>query len=75
MRPAYEWTCEECGRDQFVKCEVADIHPDDAEQFAADNDLDIDPDELREEGMFVTYPDEVTCQFCGETFDTEHFTE
>ena len=29
MRPAYEWTCEDCGRNQFVSSMVAEFTDED----------------------------------------------
>lgn len=78
MRPAYEWTCDACGRDQFVSCMTADFSEEDRLEMARGMGL-VEPyaTEIPEElsGEFQTYPDEVTCQFCGETFETKHHTE
>lgn len=73
MRPAYEWTCENCGRNQFVSCMVAEMT--DSERLEQSKLMGL-CDEFAESvpeymsGDFVTYPDEVTCQFCQSTFET-----
>jgi len=73
MRPAYEWTCDSCGRNQFESAMAADFG--DADRLAAakeaglvDEFADEIPDELT--GDFVTYPDSVTCRHCGALFET-----
>ena len=78
MRPAYEWTCTECGRNQFESCIVADVHPEEKIEFAKEMGMIGEFEEVCEEdlqGAFVTYPDQVVCAHCGTSFDTEHFTE
>lgn len=70
LRPAYAWTCEECGRDNFA----AGVVPEFSEEEIA---------ELREQhgvedyvtGDFVEMPTSVVCQHCGEKFETEHYSE
>lgn len=78
MRPAYEWTCDECGRNQFESCIVAEMSPEERLEMAHDlglcNELaEIIPDLLQ--GDFVTYPDSVTCNACGANFETIHHLE
>ena len=78
MRPAYEWTCEECGRNQFASCMVAEWSQEDRLEQARQAGL-IDryetevPEGLR--GDFVTYPDAVECQSCGESYETKDMGE
>ena len=78
MRPAYEWTCEECGRNQFESCVVAEMDDEDRLQTAINAGL---ADEFATEvppglvGEFVTYPDFVTCQHCHAEFETKHMTD
>lgn len=73
MRPAFQWTCEDCGRDQFEPCIVAEMSPADRLEQAkymglAEEWSETIPEYLS--GDFVTYPDEVTCQHCNATFQT-----
>lgn len=75
MRPAYEWTCEECGRNSFESAMVAEWSPEERVEQARHMGLigefdTVIPEELT--GDFVTHPDEVTCQHCGATFETVH---
>ena len=78
MRPAYEWTCEECGRNQFESAIVAEFSDEDRLETAREAGL-IDefateiPEDLT--GEFMSYPDEVTCSHCGTIFETLHMSQ
>lgn len=65
LRPAYEWTCEECGRDQFAKVVIPEMSDEDATELA--NDLGFDPEDG---GRFMYIPEQVTCCFCKSQFTT-----
>jgi len=75
MRPAYEWTCESCGRNQFESAMVADFSEEERLQTAKAMGL-VDeyctevPEDLT--GDFVTHPETVRCNHCGESFETKH---
>jgi len=75
IRPAYEWTCDNCGRNNFVSAIVADFDESDRLQVAIDLGL-LDPfeTEVPEEltGDFVTYPYEVECSHCGSEYEVEY---
>ena len=75
LRPAYEWTCDNCGRNNFVSAIVADFDEADRLQVAIDLGL-LDPleTEIPEDltGDFVTYPLEVTCQHCGSEYEVDN---
>lgn len=78
MHPAYEWTCEECGRNSFVSCIVCELtHEDRIDQARhmglIDEFSETVPDELQ--GEFVSYPESVTCPHCGAEFRTKHIRE
>lgn len=63
MRPAYQWTCPLCGTDHYEPCMFMEISDEDREQ-----------EPVLEEAMtgdWVTYPDEVECPDCGQTFPTQ----
>ena len=73
LRPAFTWTCDDCGRDNFgrmVRLEPESIDLDDLPP-------DLDGDAIREwlasggEGDFLTHPRRVTCGDCGAAFDAE----
>lgn len=66
LRPAFAWTCEECGRDQFASTIVAELSDEDKAALKAQ--FGADP---FEDGYFLTNPDEVTCPDCGATFKTQ----
>lgn len=63
LRTAFEWTCEDCGRDNFVRAVVPES-------------LDgVIPEGLElgdfEGGEWVMKPDAVTCGHCGAGFGVE----
>lgn len=70
LRPAYAWTCPECGRDNF---EAAIVWEGSEEEEA----------ELRDEhgieetatGDWVRGPERVECPHCEADFATHHFGE
>lgn len=70
LRPAYEWTCEECGRDNFAGGVMVEID-DQMKEDLVRSGLDDPP--MLETGFWQTRPDEVTCSHCGECFETEDF--
>ena len=79
LQHAWEWICEDCGRNNFVSSVVAEMPPEERLQFAKDQGMIEDyvteiPDELKD-GDFMTFPTEVTCGHCGLVFDTEHDQE
>jgi len=75
MRPAYQWTCDGCGRDNFESSIVIELTEDDrldqARHMGLIGEFDtVVPDYL--EGRFESYPESVTCKFCSKTYDTTH---
>ena len=71
MRPAYEWTCENCGRNNFESCIVLEM-TDDERQEQLDH-MGLGDNEAAQEfigGHFVTSPEVVTCKHCGSKFET-----
>lgn len=78
MRPAYEWTCDECGRNNFESCIVAEFSDEDRlEQAKAMGLIDEYQSEIPDDlvGDFVTYPDGVTCPSCGAEYATQDMRE
>lgn len=72
--PAYVWTCDDCGLDNFgrmVRLEPESIDLDDLPGH-------LDADDIREwiagggEGEFLISPERVTCPHCGATYDAEY---
>jgi len=68
MRAAYEWTCPNCGRDNFERAVVAEFSQEERAEMVADHGI-----EEFDTGDFVSRPDEVTCQHCDSEFETEDF--
>lgn len=79
LQHAWEWICEDCGRNNFSSAVVAEMPPEERLQFAKDQGM-VDefatevPEELRD-GDFMTMPTEVTCSHCGSEFETLHDEE
>jgi hypothetical protein len=75
MRPAYEWTCDACGVNQFESAMVADFNEEDRLETAKQLGL-IDefcaevPEDMT--GDFVTHPERVQCRNCFAKFETVH---
>lgn len=68
LRPAYEWTCDECGRDSFVGGVIVEVD----EQMRSDLvESGLDDPPMLKTGHWQTQPEEVTCSHCGESFGTE----
>lgn len=65
VRPAYTWTCEECGRDNF--CNGCVVELSEEERMELMQEHDIDPEVT---GTFERIPEDVQCKFCGTVFWT-----
>ena len=65
LRPAHAWDCPECGRENFARCIVASLPPDELaiakERFGFSEE---------QEGCFLTKPDFVTCMWCHTMYET-----
>lgn len=69
LRLAYEWTCDECGRDQFIRASRLDPSQLSADELAELRDEHcVEPWETGEWSM---RPQSVQCEFCGHSFDVE----
>lgn len=64
---AYVWTCEECGRDSFVRAVIVEMSEEDARGMMEAHGGE--PDDWKT-GMLMTRPDEVTCDHCGLAYPT-----
>lgn len=64
---AYQWTCDECGRDNFERAVQAELTPEDRKKIAEDQGIDLEA----MSGDFVLAPEYVKCVHCGEEFETE----
>src|SRR5690349_12222327 len=67
LHPAWWWTCDDCGRDNFVRATL--LTPEQVRSRADDELSEID---LDEEGDWFTTPNRVTCGHCKATFDAAH---
>ncbi len=71
MRAAWEWTCEECGRDSFERSiEIKATETEIRRQFELSMTEEI-PDSMLQ-GSYFCYPDYVRCRHCGCVFETEN---
>lgn len=68
--PAHLWICPECGRDNFIRCIIAEFSPEEEEEIREKIGIDI-----KDKGSFLTAPDKVICQFCHCKFETKYFQE
>lgn len=68
LRPAYEWTCDECGRGCFVGGVIVEVD----EAMKADlRKSNLDKPPMLETGYWQTEPTEVACSHCGAEFEVE----
>ncbi len=67
IHPAFVWTCEECGSENFERAVVHEVSPEEHWEL---RELypDQDPDDLGT-GTWLTYPGDVACRHCGAQFD------
>lgn len=69
LRPAFEWTCPECGRDKFERGIVAEMSQEELQEMREDFGVETVP------GDFMAMPEWVSCEYCQMNFDTLHFSE
>lgn len=72
LHQAYQWDCDNCGRENFARAVVVELNPDDpddAEMIAIAKE---ENEGLRGEWtpFWVTTPDEVACAHCGAEYET-----
>jgi hypothetical protein len=70
LNPAFSWTCEDCGRDQFTRGIAVEMSEEGRAELNEENGLGPEPD-----GVWMMMPEQVTCEHCGAMFDTEHYGE
>lgn len=68
LRPAFEWTCDDCGIINFSSLYIPDV--DELDQIA--EDMGIPEDEICHIGLM---PDIVTCKDCNSKFETKEYNE
>lgn len=72
LRHAYQWTCDNCGVDQFESAIIAELSEEDkleaAKRFGiVDEFAETFPEDRQ--GDFYSYPPKVTCNQCGSQFE------
>lgn len=70
MRPAFVFTCEACGRDNFMAGIVPEMSQEDMSELREDYGID-----EHQVGTFLMMPRKVQCQQCGVTYKTHHMSE
>ena len=68
---AWQWTCPECGVDQFESSVTMEMTIEERRDLAIDHGLEIGPDgEIPEwyMGQMMSHPEEVICQNCGRIY-------
>lgn len=69
LRPAFGWTCEDCGSDNYEACLMVDLTPKQtADIMRQVTGIDYDDDNFS--GSFPVIPPRVTCRFCKSKFVT-----
>ncbi len=65
LNPAFHYTCENCGVDNFIKCDSED-------QDIPREVIESLPDDVEiEEVSFFELPETVTCMVCNNTINIE----
>ena len=77
LHPAFFWICDDCGRDNFVRARTVEPESDEGRELHALVERVLDTaDEIAEplgiepDGIWVTRPEEVMCQYCRAVFTT-----
>lgn len=69
LRPAYEWTCENCGQDWFERAIIPELTPEDIAKIEEKTGASFAPNENWNIKCQLA-PIEVTCKKCGESYET-----
>lgn len=71
---AFEWICEECGKNNYASAVTAELTDEEKLQYAKEyGHVDMFCQKLPE-GMnidLVTYPTQVKCLHCGEEYESQ----
>lgn len=73
LRLAYEWTCDACGRDQFLRAvhlDTSQLSEEELRELRDDHGV-----EPWEPGRWLMRPDRVQCRFCGTEFAVDQSVE
>ena len=66
-RNVFEWTCDECGRDNIQRSIKKELSAEEELKIKLANGIPLD-----EEGGFEYLPDYVTCKFCEAEFEAHY---
>lgn len=67
LRPAFVWTCPDCGSEHFERAIVKEGAPEDMQQLRDDEGI-----QPWEEGHFILAPAQVSCHRCDWTYNTQY---
>lgn len=75
MRPAYQWTCDECGREHFESAMIVEMSNEERLSAAKamgiiDESADVFPED-EYSGHFLTQPARVMCPDCDSVYETQ----
>lgn len=76
MRPAWAWTCDHCGRDNYCPSVIYEI--DEEEVIAKAIDAGYEEDDVLSGdvgALYQSYPDHVICDHCQTHYETENFDD
>lgn len=69
LRPAFQWTCPECGTDQFEAAVVVEMSREEQ------SEMQMDYGETFRNGDWVMAPETVECRNCEREYPTMHFND
>ena len=72
LHPAHSWDCDNCGVGNFCRAIVTDMTQEDIDWLVIHHGGE--PSDWNT-GNWMTRPDEVTCDHCGMTFETQDHGE
>lgn len=68
LHPAYVWTCDHCGIDNFERGVVPTLSPEEESQVRSELGI---PSDLPLDGIFQIAPAEVQCRDCNAEYDVD----
>jgi transcription elongation factor Elf1 len=75
--PAWVFTCNDCGKDTFVRSVVAEMSQEEREeQLRVEMKLELwEPIPEGTFGEWTTYPTTLKCDHCKAEFESEHYSD
>lgn len=70
LNPAYSWDCDNCGKENFQRSISMYLDPNDEDDASVIERMHGEVDPGRKYCV-QTSPDNVTCQYCGRTFEAD----